>query len=272
MRRLLLLSAGLLAAMPPTHASQARAAAGSYADAYDAWDRGAYDVALERLKALVPAADEKTVEQIALLTGELYQTREITPDGRTPSMSADGTLIAFETGPAAASQIRVVRNAAGFSLVDEFPGRAPLIAPDGAALLYQTAGTPPALRVRVLASKRDLAVDTGGLTPTSLAWSHDGHALYAAAAEAAVTDRADIYALMPGDPPRRLTNSPGRKTGVRAMPGGTALVYAVGGPGGRGGGPAATPTTYGYLELSSGEASAIEGASTPPVFSADGRT
>src|SRR5687767_3375771 len=111
MRRHLLMAAAVLAALQPTHAWQSRQSPATYADAYDAWDRGDYAVALERLKALVPAADETTFETIALLTGELYETREVTPDGRVPSISADGALIAFETGPATAPQIRIVKNA-----------------------------------------------------------------------------------------------------------------------------------------------------------------
>lgn len=241
-----------------------------YPEAYRAWDEGHYATALERMKALVPGADERTFEEIALLTGELYRTAEVTPDARTPSLSADGTLVAFEAGPATAPQVRIVRNAPGFPIVDEFAGRAgPLTS---TAIVY-TGGTPAAVRVRTIATKDDRPLNTGGLTLTSLAWSADGATVYATGAEAGVTDRSDVYALTADAPPRKLTDTPIRKTGLRVMPGGAALFFTAGGSGGRGrGGAARTPVSFGYVDLRSGTTGTLEGASSAPVFSADGKT
>ena len=263
------MAAAVLAVIQPTQGWQVRTATPSYAEAYVAWDRGDYTVALEQFKALVRGADEPMFQQIALLTGELHQTREVTPDGRAPSISADGTIIAFETGAAASPRIRIVRNAPGFPVVDEFAGRAPLIAPDSRAVLFQSAGTPSSMRIRVPATKSEQPLNLGALTPASVAWGTDGTLLYVTAGTA---DRSDIYAIAAGAPPRQLTDTSARRGGLRLVPGGSALLFTVGGGGGRAGGAPAAPQTHGYLDLRSGEVGAIDGAATPPVFSADGGT
>src|SRR5215831_7792200 len=66
----------------------------------DAWDSGNYIVALMTYVRLMnsPAAD-RVFDHIALQTGELYVSEELTADGRNPRLSADGRLIAYETGP-----------------------------------------------------------------------------------------------------------------------------------------------------------------------------
>ncbi len=65
-----------------------------------AWDRGDYTTALKRTSRswihLGPAA----LEPIALQTGELYKTLELTRDGDAPIFSPDSRRVAFETGRA----------------------------------------------------------------------------------------------------------------------------------------------------------------------------
>ena len=55
------------------------------------------------------------------MTGELYQTTEITPDGRNPSFARDGSVM-FETGPANAPITRII-GFPGVRTVAEFAGR-----------------------------------------------------------------------------------------------------------------------------------------------------
>src|SRR5215510_6535782 len=65
-----------------------------------AWNDGNYIQALTSYIRLLssPSAD-KYFDAIALQTGELFVTEELTTDGRNPRMSTDGRLISFETGP-----------------------------------------------------------------------------------------------------------------------------------------------------------------------------
>jgi hypothetical protein len=77
--------------------------------ALDAWDAGRYPAALEDLRALMqsPSAAEYR-DRVALLTGELFVTTELTTDGRSPRVSTTGRYISYETGPTARVVTRVV--------------------------------------------------------------------------------------------------------------------------------------------------------------------
>ena len=66
---------------------------------YD-WDRGDYVAALTAYQALLSGADARAVlEPIALQTGELYRTVELTTNGANPAFSQDSRVFSFETGP-----------------------------------------------------------------------------------------------------------------------------------------------------------------------------
>ena len=61
-----------------------------------AWDRGDYVTALTSyLQILDSPAAEAELETIALQTGELFQTTELTPNGESPQFSTDGRYIAY---------------------------------------------------------------------------------------------------------------------------------------------------------------------------------
>ena len=62
------------------------------------------------------------VESIALQTGELFETRELTADGRAPRFSPDDAFIAYETGLEVSRRIKVVRNDASHTEVLDIPG------------------------------------------------------------------------------------------------------------------------------------------------------
>ena len=71
----------------------------SYDQARVAWDRGDYPVALRLFERLLQGPDaQRYMERIALLTGELYRTTELTTDGRAVTISLTGRWIAFERG------------------------------------------------------------------------------------------------------------------------------------------------------------------------------
>src|SRR6188472_4133957 len=71
----------------------------AYDTATDAWERGDYIRALNGYIAVLSGTGgDRFVEPIALHTGELYQSSELTTDGRNPQFSPDGRFIAYETG------------------------------------------------------------------------------------------------------------------------------------------------------------------------------
>src|SRR5687767_11766886 len=66
--------------------------------AFVAWQRGDYPTALAGLERLLTSADgERALESIALLTGELFRTIPVAPDGQTLRWSADGRFASFTT-------------------------------------------------------------------------------------------------------------------------------------------------------------------------------
>ena len=68
--------------------------------ASDAWDRGDYVTALTAYQDLLSGPDAASaLEPIALQTGELFRTIELTPNGANPTFSPDSRHFAFETGP-----------------------------------------------------------------------------------------------------------------------------------------------------------------------------
>ena len=67
--------------------------------AWFAWDKGDYISALTTYRELLTGPDAPAVlEPIALQTGELYTTAELTRDGANPAFSPDSTYFSFETG------------------------------------------------------------------------------------------------------------------------------------------------------------------------------
>src|SRR3954471_2075079 len=71
-----------------------------------AWDKGAYVDALTTYRELLSGPDASSVlEPIALQTGELFKTTELTRDGASPAFSPDSRFFSFETGPAVSAGV-----------------------------------------------------------------------------------------------------------------------------------------------------------------------
>jgi len=86
-----LLAAGWMAAPSTT----------ALARADEDWDRGDYVAALTAYQQLLNGPDAASVlEPIALQTGELFRTTELTLDGANPVFAPDSRHFSFETGPA----------------------------------------------------------------------------------------------------------------------------------------------------------------------------
>src|SRR6187200_2657383 len=74
-----------------------------------AWARGDYVAALTTyLHILDSPGTESALETIALQTGELFKTTELTADGDTPLFSPDGRYIVYETGSPVTRRTRLV--------------------------------------------------------------------------------------------------------------------------------------------------------------------
>src|SRR4026209_1879087 len=94
MKRFGCLAAILIAASMPL-----RSASDTLQSAALAWDRGDYVAALTTyLQILDSPRPASALEPIALQTGELFKTTELTTDGDASLFSPDGRYIAYETG------------------------------------------------------------------------------------------------------------------------------------------------------------------------------
>jgi hypothetical protein len=95
------------------------------------------------LKALLASpGGEKWLELIALQTGELFRTREITADGANPRFSPDARFVAYETGSGTARLTRVVEPAAGTRVAAEVKGHSLAFLPQGDRVVYRSCSRP----------------------------------------------------------------------------------------------------------------------------------
>ena len=110
-----------------------------YDSAAYAWQAGRYGEALERLERLLtgPARDS-LLAPIALLTGELYRTREIAPDAADPRWSPDAGDARLRDRRRLGTALRAASTSAtsGPLRLDTLPGYAATFAPDGSEIAY----------------------------------------------------------------------------------------------------------------------------------------
>ena len=267
-----------------------------------AWDRGDYVAALATyLQILDSPGAESSLETIALQTGELYRTTELTTDGDVPVFSPDGRFIAYETGTGIARRTRVL-DAASLTVKSELAGYGAAFSPDGSKLAYlrlapsaaliaaQAAleAAPAAERTQRVAavnqqiaaeaqivvrdpvSGREAPVDTGSLRKTAIVYGARSLVFSGWAPDAATVQ---IYEVADGGTPVIRTTGGIDKQLQQANTAGTAVIFtqrpAGGGRGGgRAGGAGVAPATFGLLSLTDGRVTTIAGAS--PAFSADG--
>jgi Tol biopolymer transport system component len=282
----------------------------TYDRALDAWNRGDYPAALNALIALNGGTDAASVfEPTALLTGELYRTRELTTDGRAPQWSADGKYASYETGNGTAAVTRILSMEGVPRLVTEIKGTGLVFSPTGDRVAFlreaaelvrlrdeigratreqtvtaqaianaaQQEARLTSIVVRDLRTQEERVLSDTSLIKVALAFSSDGRAMYLLGTPAGEQRRTNLYAVSESGAISALTNDDSVKTNPIVVPGGRFLVYTVGGasPVGASGrvGPsfgAARASAVGVLDLSTGAAQLLAG--TSPAISGDGRT
>jgi hypothetical protein len=228
--------------------------------ASDAWDKGNYIAALEGYLAFLNGVGgDAFLEPIALQTGELYQSSELTSDGRAPRVSADGRFIAFETGLEVSRRTKVVRNDATLSPVADLAGVSLTFAPSGDRVGYLKIAAGPDLTaaaaaleaaplaaqnrnaliqafawqvmrhsvvtIRDLDSGREQELPALGLLKTGLAFGADGRRLFFLGGTEADETRNDIYAIAEGQDAVVVGGAPGLKGVPVVAANGAAIVY-----------------------------------------------
>jgi hypothetical protein len=252
--------------------------------------------ALEGLERLLSSpGGERFLEQIALLTGELYHVTQIAPDGRAVRWSPDGRHAAYETGTGIELTTHIVALADNSTTpIAEVNGSGLVFAPVGDFVAYLTVPDTPELRqamadirsrnqardrttmqrmrremarvnaehsrivVRQLRSTHERTITPDDLGVFSLVYGISGDTIYFVGNVKGNEESTDIYQVTVSGDPRRITYGPGRKENPRLVLGGTHLVHTLGGD------------TVGVVELATGQARFF--AARTSTVSADGTT
>jgi hypothetical protein len=239
-------------------ASQASLNAGN-----DAWQRGDYISAINSYIQTLNARDgDAYVEPIALATGELYRTRELTSDGRAGRFSPDGRYIAYETGLETSRRTIVVRSDDGGAVVADLPGVSATFTRNGAKVGYLKIRDTEDIRnaaravetatltqldrgvlvqtlawliardstivVRDLESGREIELPTPAMLKASLMFGADGRTLFFLGTREGNETRTDIYAITEtSDGPTLAVDAGGLKAAPLVDLSGAALVYVI---------------------------------------------
>jgi hypothetical protein len=236
-----------------------------FEEAFVAWDSGDYIDGVEGfLEVLGDPGGDRFLERIALISGELYATEEIAPDGRNIRISPDGRFAAYETTADGATVTRLARvdgtgdpiDIDGSDLVFGPYGRYAFLAvAENSALLTARneleavdPGDAQAVRQaqqQVRQARLDSTyvevVDLSGrhgprsirlddVTEARLAFNSDGTELYVVGARGEATDGNLIYAVSMEDDtrdPRDLAGPEGFKDNPIAVAGGDHLLYTI---------------------------------------------
>ncbi len=254
-------------------------------EAFVAWDEGHYPTALRGyLEVLRSAEGDAWLEEIALLTGELYRVDEVAPDGRGVQVSPDGALGAFwfEAGGRVVTRVIDMETLA---TVRELEGNAVVLGPGGriahaeveetealrAAREAVAAATDRRARFQAMqraaleevrASRPVLweggtrrAIDLGSRMPFNFAFASGTGELYVVAAERENPQRQSVVRVTP-DGVEEVDFGGVQVRGLLAAPDGATLVAV---------GPRDAVVRY-----ADGTLRTLEGA-TSPSLSTDGR-
>jgi len=235
-------------------------------DAFFAWDSGDYIDGIEGFLAILDApGGDRFLEDIAVISGELYVTEEVAADGRNIRISPDGSLAGYETTGDGRTTTHVTRLASGQTL--EIDGTGLVFSPGGNLVAYlavsetddliaaraQVEATDSSDRDAVREAQRrvreleiaathieilDLStmggagrvLDMGTFAEAGMTFSHDGARLFAAGAWEGTTEANDIVGILLAEgtvEPYLVNDLPGFKANPVAVPGGRYLLYTI---------------------------------------------
>ncbi|MES2305282.1 MAG: M20/M25/M40 family metallo-hydrolase [Gemmatimonadota bacterium] len=231
----LLLPLSLRAQRAPVPRAAVAVDSGSYRVAALAWEHGDFIGALDGFARIMATPLKETFrDSIALVTGELYQTRELTQDGSRPAFSPKGTFASYETGPITNRVTRIVRSAPGLTPVREVGGAAAAISPSDTlvAFLAQRGSGPAQLVVQQLVS--GATVPVAGMEswrPTGVVFGATDAMLFVVAAPEGDNSRNEILRLERRDAGYAVIGPVAAMNGFKSaplpLPGGRYLVHAV---------------------------------------------
>jgi peptidase M28-like protein/WD40 repeat protein len=236
-----------------------------------AWDEGDYPTALRGyLRILDSPQGDAALEAIALRTGELYRTIEVTTDGALPQFSPDGTHFTYENGTASRRVIRLLATASPDRPLAELKGWDASFSPDGTTLAYLKMPESPDLTaaqtavdtattaeraqrttalnallnagaqvtLRHIASGRETTLETGGIAKLAM-FAAAGNVVVFAGAPAG-SNVAQLHVVSASSPAAAVTGDETVKVPIAINRDGTALLFSPRPPGtgrgGRGGG------------------------------------
>src|SRR5262245_22327867 len=212
------------------------------------WNDGNYIGALTAyIRLLNSPSGDQYLEPIALQTGELFVTEELSADGRNPRLSPDGRFISYETGPAKNTVTRIRRTEGAHQQIAEFEGTNAVFAPDGSKIAYvripvteeltkaqqaldnQTEPGPERtyaqqmltrlqskgsrIILRDLSNQNETELKTGDLLKQpAIVFGRDSMTVYFVGAPESETRRNDIYAVTATSAPIAVTDADGFKT------------------------------------------------------------
>ena len=266
------------------------------AEADLAWERGDYPTALHAYLTLLDSADgERLLEPIALQTGELFRTTEITTDGGAPRFSPDGRHFTYEAGRGVSRVTRLASTETPSTVVATVAGHGAVFSTDGSHLAYlkltatgemlelersaeQLAGTERTQRLAALAQMTETAaritirdistgtereVDTGSFRKNGILLGSEG-TIFFTGADATGTDQ--IHVVSDQQQPTAITQGAPHKVLQEINATGTAALFTHRMIAGRGRGG---PPQFGIVTLPKPTLTIVNGSA--PAFSADGR-
>jgi Tol biopolymer transport system component len=242
-----------------------------------AWEGGDYIAALTAYVQILDSPEAPAaLETIALQTGELYGTSELTTDGAAPQFSPDGKYAAYETGIGSNRRTRVVAIDRLETPIVDLAGFGAAFSPDGSKIAYlrtvsgdEVRAAQAQLVVHDIASARETILETGTLRKTRLAFGANGRIVVSGAPVEGGGEQ--IFEVADGRPPVPRTTG-ADKTLLAINTTGTAILFTTRvAAGGRGGARTGSgPSTFGVLSLIDGRTTVVSGSA--PAFSRDGAT
>lgn len=254
MKKILVLLFALFVLVPLTSSHGQEA---DLRSANEAWSDGKYPDALRTyLRMLKAPTGDQFVEPIARQTGELFHTHELTDDGRSPKMSADGSVVAYETGTPTMTRVVSIANR---SVVAELAGTGAALSPSGKKIAYLKLPQHDELKKaqadvdkaqgmarfaalqnlsyfqakhaviawRDLATNQEVELPTNGLLKASLGFGADDETVYFVGAREGEAARNDVYAIKATTPAAVVTTGEGFKIQPSLDASGKLLIYAI---------------------------------------------